>query len=325
MDIMTGENNSSENFIKDTKNTSASLVSYQKDSKSLAYLNARSNKLITALYMVTDMMDKEEPLRTKLRSVGADILSDMCSVSYRTEAFLINRNINKIAEAMSFLEIAMTMKMISEMNYQILAKEFFNLKESLEKHSNLVSIEEFLNSNPDSDLVENTSSSEFLREDNQVQKIQNSKSVNSDNARVGFEEKKLTRNFVFKKDNGQMPVSNSARIGIQKGSTLLKAIKDIKGINSIKDINRSGNRSLESTNNVSNNKASFDDLKKERRAAILKIIKDKKLATITDIKMYASGALASCGEKTLQRELIAMVADGVLKKVGEKRWSKYFL
>ena len=72
-------------------------------------------------------------------------------------------------------------------------------------------------------------------------------------------------------------------------------------------------------------RSGFDNLKKERREIIIKIIKEKNTATITDIKNSASGVLISCGEKTLQRELISMVSDGVLKKVGEKRWSKYFL
>jgi len=35
--------------------------------------------------------------------------------------------------------------------------------------------------------------------------------------------------------------------------------------------------------------------------------------------------IKDCSEKTIQRELLAMVAKGVLKKEGERRWSKYFL
>jgi hypothetical protein len=52
---------------------------------------------------------------------------------------------------------------------------------------------------------------------------------------------------------------------------------------------------------------------------------------ITDIRTKSNGhpdqfsAIVSCGEKTLQRELVSMVKDGVLKKLGEKRWSRYML
>ena len=63
----------------------------------------------------------------------------------------------------------------------------------------------------------------------------------------------------------------------------------------------------------------------ERRSALLKIIKDQKehgmSATIADLKKV----FLSCSEKTLQRELVAMVKDGILKKTGDKRWSRYEL
>ena len=98
----------------------------------------------------------------------------------------------------------------------------------------------------------------------------------------------------------------------------MKAIKDIKNIKDTKN-------SKKVNPAVVSNRTNFDGLKKERRDAIVKIIKDKKQATITDIKNLASGVLNSCGEKTLQRELISMVNDGVLYKMGEKRWSKYFV
>ena len=72
--------------------------------------------------------------------------------------------------------------------------------------------------------------------------------------------------------------------------------------------------------------ADFEVLKGQRRTEILSIIKaNSNGATITDIKAKTFGSLISCGEKTLQRELIDMLKDGVLKKTGEKRWSKYFL
>ena len=41
----------------------------------------KTQKLITALYMVTDIIDKDEPLRNKLRTLGVQILSDTISLS----------------------------------------------------------------------------------------------------------------------------------------------------------------------------------------------------------------------------------------------------
>lgn len=311
---MTGENNSSENIIKDTASSlssassvsSNSIISYDKESVFLN-LNSKTNKLITALYMVTDIMDKDEPLRNKLRSAATDVLSDMHVISYRTEANLINKNINKIREIVSFLEVASTIRMISEMNFTILKKEFTNLKESLSKHNNPILIEDFLNSNnnEDSSVINNINNKE----------INESESVSLKNA--------PHPNPLLVKERGRE--NSIARIGIQKGSTLMKAIRDIK-----KDTKTLGKANMSNRKNIVSNESNslrsgFDNLKKERRDIIIKIIKDKKQATITDIKTFASGVLVSCGEKTLQRELISMVNDGVLKKIGEKRWSKYFI
>ncbi len=63
--------------------------------------------------------------------------------------------------------------------------------------------------------------------------------------------------------------------------------------------------------------------KGQRRDQILSIIKDKNGAqvSIKDI----TDKVKDCSEKTIQRELIAMVEDGTLKKTGERRWSTYSL
>ncbi len=118
---------------------------------------------------------------------------------------------------------------------------------------------------------------------------------------------------------------HSVRIGVQKGSTLMKALSDRITHEATREV-RPNMLGLASP------AKDFNLLKTQRREEIIKIIKDKKDvyptsggATITDIRTAAKGVLISCGEKTLQRELISMVSDGVLKKIGEKRWSKYFL
>lgn len=66
---------------------------------------------------------------------------------------------------------------------------------------------------------------------------------------------------------------------------------------------------------------SFDKAKGERREGILRIIKKKNSVTIKDL----SDVVVGCSEKTIQRELLALVLGGVLKKEGEKRWSRYSL
>ena len=61
--------------------------------------------------------------------------------------------------------------------------------------------------------------------------------------------------------------------------------------------------------------------KRQRRSKILLIIKQKKEVTIKDI----SSSIKDCSEKTIQRELNSLLSEKVIKKTGERRWSKYLL
>lgn len=61
--------------------------------------------------------------------------------------------------------------------------------------------------------------------------------------------------------------------------------------------------------------------KDSRRETIIKLLKNGKELTIKDF----SSVIRDCSEKTIQRELMAMLSDGVLKRVGERRWSRYSL
>ena len=232
----------------------------------------KTNKLITALYIVTDIIDKEEPLRNKLRTLGVEILSDIISLPRGTLD-------NKIQEVLSFLDIAGTVNLISDMNLNILRKEFFELKKALEE------------------LIQIPQSS--------------------------YSEVNLTELFGndFSLPSARTP---STHIGVQRGSTLLKALSGVQ---------MSDRKRMSDSKNTNKTNINFEVLKRQRRNVIISLIKASPSgATITDIKAKASslpagevGPLASCGEKTLQRELVSMVKDNVLNKTGEKRWSRYFI
>lgn len=61
--------------------------------------------------------------------------------------------------------------------------------------------------------------------------------------------------------------------------------------------------------------------KKDRRAIILSMLQKKDSITVKDVSLE----IKDCSEKTLQRELLSLVAQGILTKHGERRWSAYSL
>ena len=313
---MLGENYNQKNSVMDHQKNSQKDISnlptnYQtQDMGKLSY--GKTNKLVTALYMVTDIMDKEEPLRNKLRNLGAGIISDISSVNVlsniNTEKLTILEA--RIDEIMSFLEVAKAVSLISEMNCNILKQEFSILTESIVEFRFTVSNKE--EKNP-------AWLADFLEEEQPL-----FKTLTPD--------KKEETNKIISIGHGRP----TTRIGLQKGSTLLQAlnvverktlsevggmknISKVSNKNSIRHVNHEGHAPYE----AEGFRSGFDILKKQRREEIVKIIQDKGVATIKDIKDSAYGVLITCGEKTLQRELFSMVGDGVLNRSGEKRWSRY--
>ena len=57
----------------------------------------------------------------------------------------------------------------------------------------------------------------------------------------------------------------------------------------------------------------------DRKDAIVRLIKDKGEVSIKDI----SKNFGNCSEKTIQRDINALVAEGTLSKTGDRRWSRY--
>ena len=288
---MLEENKNLKSQIKDIKDNSSFLAPYKNESFHLMTYN-KTNKLISALYMVTDIMDKDEPLRNKLRNSGIDIISDIHSIDKGQDLF--NQINKRVSEVLSFIEIASSVNIISEMNSSILIKEFIELRKSIieatpKKSDNW--LKEFIYENEE--LENNVSPKRFI-------------------------------SMGHHKVSPQKGMS----IGVQKGGTLLHALSRVQG----QALSRLGGQAERNRNE------SIDVLKNKRREEIILIIKDKMKdsinfngLTITDIKSKGLSdrikyeSLVSCGEKTLQRELISMVSAGILKKTGEKRWSKYSL
>jgi len=265
---------------KNIKDSSTNLDISIKDSfLPLSY--TKINKLITAVYIVTDIMEKDEPIRLKLRTLGTEIISDINLASRETLA-------EKIQAILSFLDIGAAINIISPMNAGILRKEFLELGQSL-KESKQVNPEWLTNFLP---------SGEQALDD------------------------KLTSSYIdqekIKPITQRTPqIHKGHNIGQIKDATFRRTTLGVRDPNALMQMlsDKSLTQSMETNFNV---------IKDNRRQGIIKILKDSRESlTITDIKSRASGVLKDFSEKTLQRELAAMVKDGLLYKSGEKRWSRY--
>ncbi len=97
-----------------------------------SHTEKKTSRLITALYMVTDCMETEDPIKGKLRFHGVQLMSDAFAFSLLSpveKQANIARSNARISEILSLIEIAHTIGFISQMNKDILNREFLALTE----------------------------------------------------------------------------------------------------------------------------------------------------------------------------------------------------
>ena len=104
-------------------------------------------------------------------------------------------------------------------------------------------------------------------------------------------------------------------ISPDKGKETIPQANSHKGHLLIKDINK------EERIIMSFNKGQVVKDKNRRYEVIINLLKNTKEISVKDV----SSIVSDCSEKTIQRELLSLVDKGVLKKEGERRWSKYSL
>ncbi len=151
----------------------------------------------------------------------------------------------------------------------------------------------------------------------ELQKLVNflvTSSSNYSSAKIAFEPSLFDGNYDYiPEQNYQIKADlqrdNSATPELSKGHT---DIKDNSRNNNVSD-KTAMKKSVRGEKNVKD--------KSNRQSIILSMLKSGAKLNVKDFAKH----IKNCSEKTIQRELISMVSRGVLKKEGERRWSKYFL
>ena len=233
------------NNQKDTQKSDSNIKGQSdvSDIKSLAhrpvyeFANKKTEKLVTALYMVSDCMDSDDALKGKLRLLGVELLSDMYKLSILSpmdKHLHINTSLTHIYEILSFIEIAYTIGFISEMNTNILKKEFSSLASELKTSQNKDQHFTFTLDEKMFDLPELSSGAQNVVESSYAGEQFIKDKRTSFNSVSFINNKSSLQNFQSKKPSGY--VTNLADRQI-RSDKILSLIKDKKDI-SIKDISQ---------------------------------------------------------------------------------------
>lgn len=258
----------------------------------LVFIFKKTEKLATALYLVTAFFKDDEPLKWTFREKGMFLLSHALVVN-DSDAFDRDNSLRTIfsvsLELISLLTIAATSKLISEMNYTILRREFELLINKLRESIELETFDKgFVLSNSffetDTSAVANNAVTSELNMPSPLGYKGQSNSV------------------------GPYPVTHN------KGQSIF-------GTHTSARPKASAHTSSSSVAVPTIDKPSVKDKKNDRQTRIMSLLSKGGNLTVKDFVRV----ITECSEKTIQRELLDLVEKGVLKKEGERRWSRYSL
>jgi len=104
--------------------------------KQVNWLSYKAERLVSALYMVTDLINTNDPLKWRMRKSGVVLLTEtgkLLELSPADRKKTINSAREAITEILSLLEVAVNSGLISKMNHSLLKKEFVNTPLLLER------------------------------------------------------------------------------------------------------------------------------------------------------------------------------------------------
>ena len=265
----------------------------------------KTERLVMALYLVTDLINEKEPVKSNLRNNSIMLLGLMNGLAQsetKDKVSNMKTSLSIVTEIISVLNVSVTVGVISEMNGSILIEGFRTLQLVLNKRQPIftkdmlnIDEEEILNSNTVlTEAIIGTSYDAVIKSDTVKHSIENYKGQ--------------TSKILINKDEDNNQV-------IKRHSS------DGHGINLEKykesnTINHVGHNKLSNTLSTS-----FQLRKHTRKDQILALFVKGVDISIKDI----SSRIKGCSEKTIQRELNNLVFEGKINRIGEKRWSRYIL
>lgn len=277
-----------------------------KDDHYLLFLFKKTERIVAALYVITGLIQDQEPLKWNIRESGMLLLQH--TLSFKTRATAHSREFlsdacGEVAHLLSLLDLAHIADLLSPMNLSVLKKELDLIVGVIEGKWRLTTVpaspplfgDDFFGITKD--LFSET-------KDRKTELAVPFPSAISSPEDTISTLRTITELERFKREQENM----------------------YKGQSSVKDsvLNQGGRRRPQSRVRTSSlrkprSAVPVDRLKEERKQRIIEMLRTQNTAVVRDFLSVISG----CSEKTIQRLLIEMVRGNVLKREGARRWSRY--
>jgi predicted transcriptional regulator len=228
------------------------------------YVLKKTEKIVTALYLVTNLIKDNDPLKWEIRERCMSLISStvaLASIDSQEKNTFMRFFLSSILETRTFVNISLGSHIISKMNAELIIDEIDALVIHIKDRAM-----------DDASRAGYVLSKSFFATE--------SPSRTDDKGQVKTDERKP-------------PTSFSGKI----------------------------NQSVSFRNMPKNNTSIKDSSKDSRKTSIIELLKKQPHQTIKDIVKD----IPNCSTKTVQRELSNLVNSGVIKKEGDRRWSRYSL
>ena len=278
----------------------------------------KSEKLVTALYLVTDLMSDNEHIKHGLRKNAVALLSSMNSLAQldvKDRVLELKMSLRAVTEIMSLLHVAVTTGIVSQMNGELLMEGFRSLQLVLEKKQPIftkemlhVENEEELSNDKNFSSAVTSTSYDALTPLSIARLHENVHDLRR--TQESLRQAQLLAKVEGKGQKKEIPVKDISE----------SASDDIKD-NDLPQASTHAVLMEHAARPVNTLASSFQMKKLSRREQILALFVRGVDVSIKDIAARIKG----CSEKTIQRELNALLYDNVIERIGEKRWSRYIL
>ncbi len=285
----------------------------------------KSEKLVTALYLVTDLMVDNEPIKHGLRKNAVALLSSMNALSQldvKDRIIELKISLKSVTEITSMLHVAVTTGIVSKMNGELLMEGFRSLQLVLEKKQPIFT-KEMLHVEHEEELERdgvfsnavNSTSYDALTPLSIARLHESTQDLRR--TQESLRQSQLLAKFSRLENKGQ----NIESIKDTKQDRVMSDNKEVIKDNNTKSLSTHAVLMEHAGRPVNTLASSFQMKKMSRREQILGLFVRGVDVSIKDIAARIKG----CSEKTIQRELNALLYDNVIERIGEKRWSRYVL
>jgi len=274
------------------KSTSVDIL---RDDPYLLFVFKKTERIVAATYLMTGLMSDSEPLKNSLRLAALSLLKDTISLKERASrqsTELTGETLRALAELLSLIDLSHVADLISPMNFSIVRKELSFLHEALAARGK-----------PGSET---------------------GGGMTIDARFFGIAKPMFTERQESPVPNPNQSIESLSELekpgtvkDIYKGHTLT----DKNVLNGDKTEPRSPDPRQQSHARLHDQSVAALEVKADRKRKILELVREKKTTIIKDFAAVIQG----CSEKTIQRLLAELVEEGILKREGERRWSRYSL